>query len=395
MSDEVNGVGLLIEIPEALAQADRPVVASDLIAVPVALSNDDDVSVQADCGSCQSSTQSCGSSESGSCSACEGLGCMSSNCQTACQSACQTTCEKKTQSCSTTCEKTCQTTCEKNCQDDCESACQDDCEYYEGDCNSCMVDAQDCGGAQGDCDSCQGTTQSCSQSCSESCTASSEGSTSVDPTWSITSITNESVTAKVSDKGDYSYFSWSLRDSSGSTVISGPTAYSTSTSKTFSGLSPNTTYRVYISWSTSTTGMGFYDWDSFTTANVDLEPWSWSENNGDAGDTLTVGAYVAITDGGSTSNFNYLVWNDLVNKVMDAKDVAGYSWNTKYLTLGDTLMSSSDKTMTAARFNSVRYNIGIHQSTGLDEVASGDPCKGAYFSVLTTALNKWISSLNS
>lgn len=392
MSEKVTSSSdLLIDIPEGLTDAAVTTAsATDLIDIPSFLSNgDDEIALQADCGSCQSSTQSCGSGETGSCSSCEGLGCMAGNCQTACQGACQTACEKKTQSCSTTCEKTCQTTCEKNCQDDCE--------YYEGDCNSCMVDAQECGGAEGDCDSCQGTTQGCSQSCSqgcsESCTASSEGATAADPTWSITSITNESVTAKVTDKGDYSYFSWSLRDSGGSTVISGPTGYSTSTSKTFSGLSPNTTYRVYISWSTSTTGMGFYDWESFTTSDADLDPWTWSGNNGDAGQTLTVGAYVAITDGGATSNFNYLVWNDLVNKVMDAKDVAGYSWNSKYLTLADTLMSASDKTMTAARFNSVRYNIGIHQSTGLDEFSPGDPCKGSYFTALTTALNKWINSL--
>lgn len=53
-------------------------------------------------------------------------------------------------------------------------------------------------------------------------------------------------------------------------------------------------------------------------------------------------------------------------------------------------MTSSDKTLTAARFNSVRYNIGAHYSTGISEVASGDPVLGSYFTTLTTKLNEWI-----
>lgn len=388
MSDEVtSSADNVIDVPSYLSAAAE---SADLIAIPSFLSSssdEDGISLLADCGSCQSTTQSCGSSESGSCSSCEGLGCMASACQSACQSSCQTTCERTTQSCSTTCEKTC--------QDDCESYCEDDCEYYEGDCNSCMVTAEECGGAEGDCDSCQGNTQTCSESCGESCIT-EEGSTGeLDaPEWSITSVSNNSVTAKVTDSGGYSYFSWSIKTSDGSTYIFEPTTYSASKTKTFSGLDASTTYRIYLSWSTSTTGVGNYDWNYFTTTNLSLEPWSWTSNNGDAGDTLTVGAYVAITDGGATSNFNYLVWNDLVNKVMDAKTAAEYSWNAKYLSFSNTLMSDSDKTMTAARFNSVRYNIGIHQSTGLDEVVSGDPCLGSYFAALTTALNKWINSLN-
>lgn len=82
------------------------------IDVPSYLSSEADygIALAADCGSCQSTTQSCGSSESGSCSACEGLGCMSScessqGCSGCQSSSCQTACQKSSQSCSQSCSQ--------------------------------------------------------------------------------------------------------------------------------------------------------------------------------------------------------------------------------------------------------------------------------------------------
>lgn len=80
--------------------------------------------------------------------------------------------------------------------------------------------------------------------------------------WSL-SAGETSVTASVTSAGEYSYFSWSLRDSSNNVLQS--RGYSTSTSVTFSGLTPGTQYIVYLSWSHSTTGEGYYDYDSITT----------------------------------------------------------------------------------------------------------------------------------
>lgn len=470
--DMTSSSELLIDVPEALTSAAETVNSTDLIDIPSFLSNDDDgISLLADCGSCQSVTQSCGTGESGSCSSCEGLGCMASNCQTACQSSCQTTCEKTTQKCTTTCEK--------SCQDSCEKTCQDDCEYYEGDCNSCMVTAEECGGSEGDCDSCEGTTQGCSQSCSESCTASSEGATALeDPTWEIQTFDDESIKGKVTDKGDYTYFSWSLRDATGSTIISGPTSYSTSTAKTFTGLESNTTYRVYLSWATSTTGEGNYDWlevtttgakptwtvtadalsvtarvtdtadftyfsfsirdtsgtilegptdystqkkytfeglninttytvylswststmgegyyDTKTVTTTGIEPWSWSIKNGVASVAATAAAYEAVTTGGNVADFSYQVWNDMVDKVDEASEAAGTTWDDTYLSWSETKMRN-DYTLTAAKFNSLNRNITKHVTTGIGVVAKGDPVYGSYFTTLMTKLNVWIDEIN-
>lgn len=128
--------------------------------------------------------------------------------------------------------------------------------------------------------------------------------------------------------------------------------------------------------------------------SVMIDPWSWSSSNGDATASQTSAAYSAITNHGAVSNFSYLVWNDLVDKVLEAKDAAGVAWNTKYLSAASTKMTSSNKTLTADRFNSLRYNIGIHSSTGLNDVYTGDKVYGRYFTSLTDALNTWIDGLS-
>lgn len=165
-------------------------------------------------------------------------------------------------------------------------------------------------------------------------------------------------------------------------------------------------YNFKITYSV-TAGETYYLWvrmidiDTTGTTTVVITPpikqidlWNWSVSNGDATASQTSVAYTAITNHGAVSAFSYLVWNDLVNKVNDIKVETGYSWNTKYLSLSNTLMTASSKTLTAARFNSLRYNIGIHESTGLNEVYTGDEVYGWYFTALTGALNTWIGILN-
>lgn len=125
-----------------------------------------------------------------------------------------------------------------------------------------------------------------------------------------------------------------------------------------------------------------------------IKSWHWLIQNVNAPEWMTSAAYNAITNSGPVSDFRYQVWNDLVKKVIECKTAAGVSWNAKYLTQNNTLMTDTDKTLTAARFNSLRYNIGIHASTGLTDVYKGDTVYGWYFTTLTDALNTWIDALN-
>lgn len=212
-----------------------------------------------------------------------------------------------------------------------------------------------------------------------------------DPTFT-TSKTTSSVTIKVVDAGDYSYFSYSLRDANDN-IISAATSYSTTTTKTYTGLDPSTGYIIVVSWSTSTTGMGNYDYYPVTTDSLSVEYWSWTSSNGSATAAQTEAAYDAITGNGITSDFSYKVWNDMVEKVVDIWHAQGGYWDTTKLSYDQTLMTASDRVLTAARFNSLRYNIGLNVSTGITDKSPGDVVRGSYFITLANCLNDWIDTL--
>lgn len=271
--------------------------------------------------------------------------------------------------------------------------------------SGCTGDSLDCKTDGGSCtsDGCGSDTCSSDGGCGDT--------TLVDPTWSL-SATTDTITARITNKGSYSYFSWSLRDASNN-IISEATKYSTATSKTYSGLAPGTTYIVYMSWSRSTNGEGNYDSDSITTDEVSgVTPWSWNASNGTASAVQTRTAYNAVSNYGPISDFSYLVWNDMVTKVAEMRNRANQKpvWNTKYLTQASTSMSNTEsgRTMTAARYNSLRYNIGLYY--GFNEVPSGelidldsvtkekipgDPVIGSNFIDLMTGLNYAIDRANN
>lgn len=159
---------------------------------------------------------------------------------------------------------------------------------------------------------------------------------------------------------------------------------------TFSGLKSGTTYDISV----SITAPGWtrvVELD--TTAETDspsIEPWSWSKSNGSASASQTSAAYSAIRNKGSLSSFSYLVWNDMVNKVKEIVDAKGWGWSNNFSSYSATLMSSADKNLTAIRFNSLRYNIGLHYSTGINTVSRGDTVYGWYFTTLANCLNNMI-----
>ena len=128
-------------------------------------------------------------------------------------------------------------------------------------------------------------------------------------------------------------------------------------------------------------------------ANID--PWSWSSSNGFATAAQTAAAYNAITNNGFVSDFSYVVWNDMVSKANNVLSASSGSWNSKYATYSDTLINAADKTLTATKFNSLRYNIGLRASTGISEVSTGDTVYGSYFIILANSLNSWIDNVNS
>ena len=169
---------------------------------------------------------------------------------------------------------------------------------------------------------------------------------------------------------------------------SGTTKWMTKT-----GLKPGTRYSVSIEAEDLVTGWSNSWSDRVTTDKILVSAWSWSSSNGTASASQTKAAYTALTNNGSTSDFSYLVWNDMCSKVIEIENAAGLTWSTKYASYADTKMSSSDKVLTATRFNSLRYNIGHSYSTGINEVASGDTVYAWYFTTLARCMNEWIDEL--
>lgn len=140
-----------------------------------------------------------------------------------------------------------------------------------------------------------------------------------------------------------------------------------------------------------------------------ITTWDWEIGTGSDKDI----AYRAITkqSGYSVQDFKYTVWNDLVNKVYEvAEDSAGYNtasisgWLTSdgegntYLDYNDTLMNGTNeegRTLTAAKFNALKYNIGARESTGIPNQIPGNPVLGEYFITLTECLNTFINKINN
>lgn len=153
------------------------------------------------------------------------------------------------------------------------------------------------------------------------------------------------------------------------------------------------TYYIWVAPMSTNTGYTFTLNISNVQEQYTVVKWSWSASNGSASASQTSAAYSAVVNKTAVTNFSYLVWNDLVDKVKKILDATGDSWDSSYATYANTKMTSSDKTLTATKFNSLRYNIGSHYSTGIYDVAPNDDVLGSYFITLASCINSWIDTL--
>ncbi len=121
-----------------------------------------------------------------------------------------------------------------------------------------------------------------------------------------------------------------------------------------------------------------------------ITKWSWQTTNGTASIAETQTAYTSLRPGGTVSAFSHKVWNDMCDKVNEILTLTGRVWNAQYAPFNATKMTESDRTLTAARFNSLRFNIGRWYATGIDQVSSGDIVRADYFLTLAAKINEWI-----
>lgn len=204
----------------------------------------------------------------------------------------------------------------------------------------------------------------------------------------VTNITSNSITVQLSRISGATSYLIAYRPSSSS---SQQEVRSTSTTYTITGLQPKTLY--YLNYrGENSDGTGPYMPSSVTATTLgSVAAWDWNASNGSATAQATRAAYQAITNKGKLSDFSYLVWNDMVSKTKQILDSRSVAWNSDYGTTSESMMTTSDKKITARRFNAVWWNLShLVTVSGAHKMSPGDRIYGAYFTALTTAMNKSI-----
>lgn len=207
-------------------------------------------------------------------------------------------------------------------------------------------------------------------------------------TLTVTNITATSITVQLAQIPDATSYLIAYRPSTSSTQLEIQT---TSTTYTIEGLTPKTTY--YLNYrGKNSGGTGPYMSSSVTaTTKGEVEPWDWNISNGAATIQQTQLAYQALKNQGVLTNFSYLVWNDMVDKVAQIIDARGVSWHEDYGSIDETKMTSIDKILTAMRFNALWWNLSHFVTvSGAKKVSPGDVVLGSYFTALTDSMNKSI-----
>lgn len=167
---------------------------------------------------------------------------------------------------------------------------------------------------------------------------------------------------------------------------------------TASGLKPGTTYTVSVY--TANNAWGTDEVESLgsqtvTTKKVAVAVWSWTASNGDATDTQTKNAYAILQGTRPADDFSYLVWNDLVDKIAEVRNARSdisAEWDNAYATKAKTKVAAGN-TLSAARFNSICYNINNMKGVSVPYVSTGDVIYGQYITSLVETLNNIIGEL--
>ena len=204
------------------------------------------------------------------------------------------------------------------------------------------------------------------------------------------------------------YVEWYLYPAATAKGTSTIDAYSTtSESFSFGGLKEGTSYQIYgIVYWTDGEGKHYKTTDLFdvTTSKPTPPPpssgiskFSWFKSNGSATADETQKAYNAVTNKGYISDFSYKVWNDMVDKLVEINDYQGWEWLNYVCSLEETKMTSTDKKMTAKRYNSFLYNIKFSGGTTTNysdlKRTPGDDILGSYFTDIVNYLNHIIDNL--
>jgi len=218
------------------------------------------------------------------------------------------------------------------------------------------------------------------------------------PSFSVGEVTGTSATIHVTHGTGYNAFRIYVRNEDSSFVFDEKTVQTGNFTYPVTGLELGTKYYARVGYwtSTETTTWNWCGLDDFTTTKS-VENWSWDKSNGSASAEETKKAEHAVKNRGPVSDFSYKVWNDMVNKAATVIKLRGQTWidDDVSMDLASTLMTETDREMTAARFNSLRWNLGHYVATNTPSTVSGEtPIMGEYFISLAQAINDTIAQGN-
>lgn len=130
--------------------------------------------------------------------------------------------------------------------------------------------------------------------------------------------------------------------------------------------------------------------------------WDWSIGNVNATVAQTQAAYQALTTPsnvghGPTRNFSVIVWNDIVNKIIEMRQYWGDTeWSISAPCTKSQTWMIPGEWMTADIFNSAVINMppihpwGWEATLGRKDVHKRDVCFGYYFLYLVDGFNHWV-----
>lgn len=198
--------------------------------------------------------------------------------------------------------------------------------------------------------------------------------------------------------------------------------YTGSGSRTVNGLSSGASYRyqVVLYGGTNQNSLTQLDYDegNFTTSSSGgggddpgpdqpiLYVWSWETASGSwnaenqpGHASLASAAQTAVQNHGATTDFSHLIWNDIIDWLCDCLDAVEYSYSSSTVTTAK--MNTSDKVLTAVRFNNMislwmalRSVIGTESDPWFTEVSTGDTVRGSNFINLAYWMNAFITDYN-
>ena len=97
--------------------------------------------------------------------------------------------------------------------------------------------------------------------------------------------------------------------------------------------------------------------DTISTLYPTITPWSWTASNGTATTFQTMAAKSALDTKGQTKDFGYKVWDDLINKIAEARQETGQIWLPTYGTKPGSFIGVRYGSLMADKFNAAVINI--------------------------------------